>query len=238
MKKAIGIKPELLAEAKIVAPDLYAYYCSTPLSIIEFADYGMPDCQMLMPKKILQLFELLTKGTGNETPHLMECFQYGWLCGYSDLYTKYGRKITGANGHKKKEFFFNCALHYPYYEIKSLVDPKNYVMRGDFMYNTLTYKEAQCLEAWKLMFACPEVFNDFFVKLKPKKISLEEYAEAKYPGMTKWAHEKLETYKESLHLDELSPEERYLKLTHEKQIAERELEATLNKLGLSGNNFR
>ena len=238
MKNAIVIKPELLAEAKIIAPDLYAYYCNSPVSIIEFADYGMPDCQMLMPKKILQLFEILSKKNGNEQPHLMECFQYGWLCGYSDLFEKYGGKITDANRHKKKEFFFNCALHYPFYEINSLLDPKNYVMRGDLMYNKLTYSEAQCLEAWRFMFKCPEDFNDFFVGLKPKKNTLEEYAESKYPGITKSAHEKVETYKESLHLDELSPDQQILKLRHEKQIAEKELEATLKNLGLSGFNFK
>lgn len=238
MKKAIVIKPELLAEAKIIAPDLYAYYCKSPVSIIEFADYGISGSQMLMPKAILHLFEVLSKKIGNEQSHLMECFQYGWVCGYADLFTKYEGKTTGANGHRIKDFIFNCALHYPYYDIKSLIDRKNYVMRGDLMYNTLTYKEAQCLEAWKFMFACPEDFNDFFVGLKPIKNSLEEYAELKYPGITKGAHEKVETYKESLHLDELSPEEQIVKLKHEKQIAEKELEATLKKLGLSGLNFR
>lgn len=237
MKKPVVIETELLADAKISAPDLYAYYRSSPLSIIEFADYGMSDSQMIMPKTILDVLKILFKKNDNGPQYLMECLQYGWVCGFADLFTKYEGKITDANRAKIKDFIFNCALQYPYYDIDSLLDPKNLVWRGDLMYNTLTYKEAQYVEAWRLIFQSPEYFNDLFVELKPQKNSLEEYAESKYPGITKRAHQTVESYKESLHLDELSPEEKVLKLRHEKQIAEKELEATLKKLGLSGLNF-
>jgi hypothetical protein len=171
MKKAILIEPELLAKSKIISPDLYEYYCNSPLSRIEFADYGPPNVQMLMPKRILNLYETLSKGISDEPPQLMHCLQYGWLCGYADLFSKHEGKMTDANRYMTKDFFLKCALHYPSYDFESLIDPNNYVMRDHLMYNKLTYREAQCLEAWRFIFKCPVSFNDFFVEFNTQNNS-------------------------------------------------------------------
>ena len=173
MKKAIIVEPELLAKSKITSPDLYEYFCNSPISRIVFADYGYPNVQMFMPKRILYLYETLSKGTGNESPHLLQCFQYGWLCGNADLFSKHGGKITDANRHMKMDFFFKCALHYPSYDFESLIDPNNYVMRDHLMYTKSTYREAQCLEAWRFMFKCPVIFNDFFIEFNALKDNLD-----------------------------------------------------------------
>ena len=174
MKKAILIEPELLAESKIIPPDLYEYFCNSPISRIEFADYGTQHLKMFMSKRMLYLYETLSKGIINETSQMMECFQCGWVFGYSDLFSKHEGEITDANRHMAMDFFFKCALHYPSYDFVTLIDPNNYVMRDHLMYTKSTYREAQCLEAWRFMFKCPDEFNDFFVEFNARKNNLDK----------------------------------------------------------------
>ncbi|HEY3373383.1 MAG TPA: hypothetical protein VGK10_21240 [Prolixibacteraceae bacterium] len=168
MKKAILLKPELLAESKIISPDLYEYYCNSPISRIEFADYGTPYLPMFMPKKMLDFFKYLTKQS-NEPSQMMESFQCGWAFGYSDLFSSEEGEITDTNREKVKKFFFDCAIHYPHYDFYSLINRDNFVIRDRFLYNKLTYQESQCLEAWRFMLKCPEEFNDFFIEFNSQK---------------------------------------------------------------------
>lgn len=165
MKKAVLFEPKLLAEVERESPAVYENYCQTPFSKIEFADYGTSRTRMYMPSIILHMFKVTSKQSlGNE---LMETFQAGWVFGKQDLFLKddvstedpLGRELTMVR-------LMMAAIAYPYYSLVTLIKDDNFWKRGNIIYNTMTYQEAQCFEAWKIILPCHPLFNERFVELK------------------------------------------------------------------------
>lgn len=164
MKKAILFEPTLLAEVERESPAVYKEFCTSPFAKIEFADYGTLNIHMYMPTYILQMFKITSKqSSGTE---LMETFQSGWVFGYKDLFLKPEGSLKNP---LIKELtmmrMMMAALAYPYYSLKTLIKDDNFRKRDNIIYNTLTYQEAQCFEAWKVILMCHQDFNDRYVKL-------------------------------------------------------------------------
>lgn len=168
MKKTILFEPELLAEVKRESPAVYENYCQTPFSKIEFADYGTVNIRMYMPTVILHMYKITSHTSKqNSGDELMATFQAGWLYGFTDLFLKDDVSIKDPIGRELIMVrLMMAAVAYPYYSLTTLIKESNFWKRGNVIYNTITYQEAQCFEAWKMILPCHQEFNDHFVALR------------------------------------------------------------------------
>ncbi|HLN75225.1 MAG TPA: hypothetical protein VK205_18170, partial [Prolixibacteraceae bacterium] len=167
MEKAILFEPELLAEVEIKSPDLYEYYCNSPLSLYEFVDYGTPGFPMYIQKEVLDLFEPYKKYKSLNIHGIILALQAGYICGHYDLVSKYpGNIIDPITCAVIMRTIMNICFKYPYYTIESLLDTDNMDCRKGIPYSKLTYKEAQYFVAWNTIFDRHEDWNSFFVKIK------------------------------------------------------------------------
>lgn len=170
MKKAILIKPELLAEIKRNSPAIYEYYCNSPFTRIEFVDYGDLVWPLYMPKKVVSLLDAGCKKENVTVSQVMMGLKVGYMFGQDDLLSKHaGNQSDTLKMGLMIGDLLNLALNYPYYDTASLLDPNNYVKRDGVFYSAITYKEGQYFEAWKGIFTLHDVFNDLFIDINESR---------------------------------------------------------------------
>lgn len=176
MEKVILFEPTLLAEVERESPAVYKEFCTTPFANIDFADYGTSEIHMYMPRYILHMFKVTTGQDSGKM--LMETLQSGWVFGNLDLFLKNEGSLKNP---LEKELamvrMMMAGIAYPYYNLETLIKDDNFRKRNHIIYNTITYQESQCFNAWKVILMCHQEFNDRFVELKAeaKNVTIPEF---------------------------------------------------------------
>lgn len=176
MKKTFLFEPGLLAEVERESPNLYECYCHSPLSKMDFVDYGLEGQPCFMPSEVMDSIELISKRGSINMSKILTIFQNGYHFGLIDV--KKRCPVDQAAIIKDLGLqlsVFDLILNYPNYEIESLFNEHNFKKRDNLLYSLITYKEAQYYMAWQIIFSHHEEFNDVFeeINVARKKYSNE-----------------------------------------------------------------
>lgn len=172
MKKAVIVKPSLLAEIKRESPAVYEYYNNSFLTRHEFIDYGFEHEPMFMR---LDVYFMIANHLN--TIHLdisgdMDMLQAGYLAGKNDL-------IKEISKHSVDEYFSktaNCLLRIATRE-NYLPDSErcDLINNEGRVFNKGTYCDGIYFEAWSQLFFAHALHNDVFKQInsRSKKFNLD-----------------------------------------------------------------
>lgn len=169
MKKAILFEPELLARVERESPHLYEYYCNSPLSRFEFADFGTPDTPMYMQKRILEIIQAGLNFDNIDHSILMAPLQRGWELGKRRLLSEYESTTEPILKILFQEVILRFALDYCPCDAETLIKAENFGESDEGMFNFSTYNYALCIEAWKIMLANHRDYNDLCLSTKTNR---------------------------------------------------------------------